>query len=118
MYRQKLPIPRSNKQRCYKPSIKPVRFIINRGQRGFPRIYALKPIDIRPDRVYKSLITIWEVYLMDMTIPFLGAVSVSQFVIAIVAIVFGIIMCVVPRIAAYLIGAYLIFWGVLFFVHC
>ena len=55
---------------------------------------------------------------MDMTIPFLGAVSVSQFVIAIVAIVFGIIMCVVPRIAAYLIGAYLIFWGVLFFVRC
>jgi hypothetical protein len=55
---------------------------------------------------------------MDITIPFLGVVSVSQFIIAIVAIVFGIIMCIKPRVAAFLIGAYLIFWGILFFVRC
>ena len=55
---------------------------------------------------------------MDITIPFLGVVSVSTFIVAIIAIVFGIIMCVKPQIVAYLVGAYLIIWGILFFVGC
>ncbi len=63
-------------------------------------------------------INIWEVCLMDITIPFIGLVSLSTFIVAIIAIVFGIIICVVPRLVAYLVGAYLIIWGVLFFVRC
>ncbi len=55
---------------------------------------------------------------MDITIPFIGVVSISAFITAILAIVFGIIICVVPRIVAYLVGAYLIIWGILFFVRC
>jgi len=55
---------------------------------------------------------------MDITIPFIGVVSVSSFIIAILAIVFGIIMCIKPRIVAFLVGAYLIIWGILFFVKC
>ena len=53
-----------------------------------------------------------------ITLPFVGAVPISQFIIAIIAIVFGIIMCVKPQIVAYLVGAYLIIWGILFFVGC
>jgi len=53
-----------------------------------------------------------------ITLPFVGAVSIPQFIIAIIAIVFGIIMCVKPRIVAYLVGAYLIIWGIMFFVGC
>jgi hypothetical protein len=55
---------------------------------------------------------------MDITLPFIGAISVPQFILAIIAIVFGIIMIVIPRVVAYLVGIYLIIWGVLFFVHC
>jgi len=56
--------------------------------------------------------------MMDgITLPF-GTFSIPQFVIAIIAIVFGIIMCVKPRIVAYLVGAYLIIWGIMFFVGC
>ena len=44
--------------------------------------------------------------------------SVSGFVIAIIAIVFGIIVIVKPQVLAYLIGAYLIFIGVVYFVSC
>jgi hypothetical protein len=44
--------------------------------------------------------------------------SVSGFVIAIIAIVFGIIIIVKPQVLAYLIGAYLIFIGVVYFVSC
>jgi len=55
---------------------------------------------------------------MDITLPFIGAISVPQFILAIIAIVFGIIMIVIPRVVAYLVGIYLIIWGVLFFVRC
>lgn len=55
---------------------------------------------------------------MDVTLPFFGVLSVPQFILAIIAIVFGIIMIVIPRIVAYLVGIYLIIWGVLFFVGC
>jgi uncharacterized membrane protein HdeD (DUF308 family) len=44
--------------------------------------------------------------------------SVSGFVVAIIAIVFGIIVIVKPQVLAYLIGAYLIFIGVVYFVSC
>jgi uncharacterized membrane protein HdeD (DUF308 family) len=44
--------------------------------------------------------------------------SVSGFVIAIIAIVFGIIVIAKPQVLAYLIGAYLIFIGVVYFVSC
>ena len=44
--------------------------------------------------------------------------SVSGFVIAIIAIVFGIIVIIKPQVLAYLIGAYLIFIGVVYFVSC
>ena len=37
---------------------------------------------------------------------------------AIVAIVFGIFILIFPKILAYLIGAYLIFLGIMFFVSC
>ncbi|MDD5591284.1 MAG: DUF3096 domain-containing protein [Dehalococcoidales bacterium] len=55
---------------------------------------------------------------MDMTLPFIGALSVPQFILAIIAIVFGIIMLIKPQIVAYLVGIYLIIWGVLFFIGC
>ena len=55
---------------------------------------------------------------MGITLPFIGALSIPQFILAIIAIVFGIIIIVVPRIVAYLVGIYLIIWGVFFFVHC
>ena len=38
-------------------------------------------------------------------------------VAAIVAIILGIIMLVKPQIVAYLIGAYLIFIGIMFFIQ-
>jgi len=41
----------------------------------------------------------------------------SGIVAAIIAIVFGIVVLVKPRVLAYMIGAYLIFIGVLFFVQ-
>ena len=44
--------------------------------------------------------------------------SASTLVAAIVAIVFGIIILIFPRVIAYLIGAYLIFIGIMFFVSC
>ena len=44
--------------------------------------------------------------------------SVSGLVLAIIAIVFGIIVIVKPQVLAYLIGAYLIFIGVVYFVSC
>jgi len=44
--------------------------------------------------------------------------SVPGTVAAIVAIVFGIIVMIFPRVLAYLIGAYLIFIGIMFFVSC
>lgn len=43
--------------------------------------------------------------------------GVGSMVAAILAIVFGIIMLVKPRIVAYLIGAYLIFIGVWYFIQ-
>jgi hypothetical protein len=48
--------------------------------------------------------------------PF-GLLSVTGLVTAIIALVLGIIMIVKPRIVAYLIGAYLIFIAVWFFVQ-
>jgi hypothetical protein len=53
-----------------------------------------------------------------IALPGIGDVSIPNFIIAIIAIVFGIIMCVKPRIVAYLVGAYLILWGIFFFVGC
>ena len=49
--------------------------------------------------------------------PAIGFLSVSGLVVAILAIVFGIIMLVKPQIVAYLIGAYLLFIGIMFFVQ-
>ena len=46
-----------------------------------------------------------------------GFLQISGMVAAIIAIVFGIVVMVKPRILAYMIGAYLIFIGVLFFVQ-
>ena len=43
--------------------------------------------------------------------------GITGMVAAIVAIVLGIIMIVKPQIVAYLIGAYLLFIGILFFVQ-
>ena len=48
----------------------------------------------------------------------LSFASASTLVAAIVAIVFGIIILIFPRVIAYLIGAYLIFIGIMFFVSC
>jgi hypothetical protein len=47
---------------------------------------------------------------------FLGF-GITGMVAAIVAIVLGIIMLVKPQIVAYLIGAYLLFIGIMFFVQ-
>ena len=44
--------------------------------------------------------------------------GVTGLISAIIAIVLGIIMLVKPQIVAYLIGAYLLFIGIMFFVHC
>lgn len=44
-------------------------------------------------------------------------IGISGLVAAIIAIVLGIIMIVKPRIVAYLIGAYLLFIGIMFFVQ-
>ena len=43
--------------------------------------------------------------------------GITGMVAAIVAIVLGIIMIVKPQIVAYLIGAYLLFIGIIFFVQ-
>ena len=43
--------------------------------------------------------------------------GITGLVAAIIAIVLGIVMIVKPRIVAYLIGAYLLIIGVLFFVQ-
>ncbi len=40
------------------------------------------------------------------------------FILAIIAIVFGIIILVKPQVLAYLIGIYLIIIGIFFFVGC
>ena len=42
---------------------------------------------------------------------------ITGLVAAIIAIVFGIVILVKPRILAYMIGAYLIIIGVIFFIH-
>jgi uncharacterized membrane protein HdeD (DUF308 family) len=47
---------------------------------------------------------------------FLG-LGVSGLVAAIIAIVIGIIMLVKPQIVAYLIGAYLLFIGIMFLIQ-
>ena len=47
----------------------------------------------------------------------IGFLSISGMVAAIIAIVFGIIILVKPRVLAYMIGAYLIIIGVIFFVQ-
>jgi len=44
--------------------------------------------------------------------------SVTGFISAIIAIVFGIIVIAKPQVLAYLIGAYLIFIGIVYFVSC
>ena len=44
--------------------------------------------------------------------------GITGLISAIIAIVLGIIMFVKPQIVAYLIGAYLLFIGIMFFVHC
>ena len=42
---------------------------------------------------------------------------ISGLVAAIIAIVFGIVILVKPRILAYMIGAYLIIIGIIFFIQ-
>ena len=44
--------------------------------------------------------------------------STTGLVGAIIAIVFGIIVIAKPQVLAYLIGAYLIFIGIVYFVSC
>lgn len=44
-------------------------------------------------------------------------VPITGLVVAIIAIVFGIIVMVKPQILAYMIGAYLIIIGVIFFIQ-
>ena len=46
-----------------------------------------------------------------------GFLPITGLVAAIIAIVFGIVILVKPRILAYMIGAYLIIIGVIFFVQ-
>ncbi len=47
---------------------------------------------------------------------FLG-IGISGIVAAIIAIVLGVVMLVKPQIVAYLIGAYLLFIGIMFLVQ-
>jgi len=47
----------------------------------------------------------------------IAGITITDRVAAILAIVFGIIIIAVPAIIAYLIGAYLLIIGVLFFVQ-
>jgi uncharacterized membrane protein HdeD (DUF308 family) len=49
--------------------------------------------------------------------PDFGVLPISGLIVAIIAIVFGIIMLVKPQIVAYLIGAYLLFIGIMFLVQ-
>jgi hypothetical protein len=44
--------------------------------------------------------------------------GITGMVVAIIAIVLGIIMLVKPQIVAYLIGGYLLFIGIMYFVSC
>jgi uncharacterized membrane protein len=44
-------------------------------------------------------------------------VPISGLVAAIIAIVFGIVVMVKPKILAYMVGAYLIIIGVIFFIQ-
>jgi uncharacterized membrane protein len=44
-------------------------------------------------------------------------VPITGLVVAIIAIVFGIVVMVKPQILAYMIGAYLIIIGVIFFIQ-
>ncbi len=46
-----------------------------------------------------------------------GFLAISGLVAAIIAIVFGIIILVKPKILAYMIGAYLIIIGIIFFIQ-
>ena len=46
-----------------------------------------------------------------------GLLSLGGLITAIIAIVFGVIVMIKPRVLAYLIGIYLIIVGVLFFVR-
>ena len=46
-----------------------------------------------------------------------GLLSLGGLITAIIAIVFGIIVMIKPRVLAYLIGIYLIIVGILFFVR-
>ena len=50
--------------------------------------------------------------MLDFTLPVVGGL-----ITAIIAIVFGIIMLVKPQIVAYLIGAYLLFIGIMYLVQ-
>jgi uncharacterized membrane protein HdeD (DUF308 family) len=47
----------------------------------------------------------------------LGVLPITDLVAAIVAIVFGIIVLVKPQILAYMVGAYLLIIGVIFFIQ-
>ena len=48
--------------------------------------------------------------------PF-GTLPIAGIIAAIIALVFGIVVMVKPRVLAYLIGAYLIFIAVMFFIQ-
>ncbi|MCD6453044.1 MAG: DUF3096 domain-containing protein, partial [Dehalococcoidales bacterium] len=47
----------------------------------------------------------------------IGFLSTTGLVAAIIAIVFGIIVMVKPKVLAYLVGIYLIITGVIFFIQ-
>ena len=49
--------------------------------------------------------------------PF-GTLPIAGVIAAIIAIVFGIVILVKPKVLAYLIGIYLIIIGIIFFTGC
>lgn len=52
-----------------------------------------------------------------ITLPF-GTFELSHFIIAIIAIILGIVMIVIPKVVAFLVGAFLIIWGLFTLVGC
>lgn len=70
------------------------------------------PIDKRPAQAYAS-----QQNLVRRTNMNFFGIGISGLIAAIIAIVLGIIMLVKPQIVAYLIGAYLLFIGIMFLVQ-
>jgi uncharacterized membrane protein HdeD (DUF308 family) len=69
-------------------------------------------VDKRTSQEYVS----YKTQVRRQVMNFFG-IGISGLVAAIIAIVLGIIMLVKPQIVAYLIGAYLLFIGIMFLVQ-